>query len=199
MALSNTYFETKGRDISVPIPDTPGYTPPSPPTPPTPGSGSTPVIPRPVFSGDVDVNIYINSTENNALDKSLSSKLATTISVKDELSIFSPSFYLNTSTDISGCNYAKVGNRYYFANITLMSGNLYRVDCRCDVLMTFKDQIRQQTGLIRRNLNQYNRYLQDDRIKVNAYESVKTLEFSSGFSKTMNYYLVTVGGPVVSP
>lgn len=194
MSLNKTYFETKGRDITNPIPDTPSYVPPVVPTPPTPGSGSTPVIPRPVFTGDVSIGIYTNSSENNAVSKSISLVLSDTISIKDEMSIFTPVFYLNTATDITGCNYAKVGDRYYFAKITLVSGNMYRVDCKCDVLMSFSDQIRQQTGLIKRNISQYNRYLPDERIKLNAYESVKTLEFPQGFSKTMQYYLVTIGG-----
>lgn len=194
MSLSKTYFETNGRDVTNPIPETPGYIPPIVPTPPTPSSGSVPVIPRPVFSGNINIVLYVNSTEKNALDKDISIVYSDSIIVKDEMSIFSPSFYLNTSTDLTGCNYAKVGERYYFAVITLVSGNLYKIDCQCDRLMTFKDQIRQQTGLIRRNMNQYNRYLPDERVKVNAYESVKTLEFPSGFSKTLQYYLVTIGG-----
>ena len=49
-------------------------------------------------------------------------------------------------------------------------------------------------AIIKRNQNSYNRFLSDERIKLNAYEQVKTLKFSSGFSKTMQYYLVTIGG-----
>ena len=60
MSLNNTYFETHGKDVTVPIPDTPGYTPPSPPTPPTPGSGSEPIIPRPSHDGTVSVTFYKN-------------------------------------------------------------------------------------------------------------------------------------------
>lgn len=194
MSLNNTYFESNKIYEPLPMPETPGYTPPTPPTPPTPGSGSEPVIPRPTFSGDISVVIYNNSSENNAVDKNIVSVFSCTIAVKDELSIFSPVFELKSTTNISGCNYARVGNRYYFARISLLSGNLYRVECTCDRLMTFADELRHQTGLIGRNLNQYNRFLPDNRVKLNSYESVKTLEFSSGFSKTMSYYLIAIGG-----
>lgn len=194
MSLNNTYFESNKIYEPLPIPETPGYIPPSPPTPPTPGSGSEPVIPRPSFSGNIPVVIYNNSSENNAVNKNLASVYSCTITVKDELSIFTPSFDITTSTDLTGCNYAKVGDRYYFARITLLSGDLYRIECNCDRLMTFADQLKLQTGLIGRNLNQYNRFLPDNRVKLNSYESVKTLEFSGGFSKDLKYYLIAIGG-----
>ena len=194
MALRNTYFESNKVYEPLPIPDIPGYVPPSPPVPPDPDPGSVPSLPRPTFSGNIDVTIYVNSSENNAVSKNISSVYTTTMIVKDEMSIFTPDFYLNTTTDITGCNYARVGDRYYFATITLVSGDLYHITCKCDVLMSFADQIRLQTGLIKRNLNNYNRYLPDEKVKLYSYESVKTLEFPSGFSKTMNYYLIALGG-----
>ena len=194
MALNNTYFESNKIYEPFPIPETPGYIPPVVPDPPDPGSGSVPDIPRPTFSGNISIILYNNTSERNAVNKNISEVLSDTIVVKDEMSIFTPVFLLNTTTDITGCNYAKVKDRYYYARITLMSGNLYKIECECDRLMTFRDAIKQQTGLIKRNMTQYNRYLPDERIKLNAYESIKTLEFSSGFSKTLNYYLIAIGG-----
>ena len=195
MALNNTYFESKGRDVSVPIPDTPGYTPPVPPIPPSPGSGSEPVIPRPSFSGNVSCTIYNNSSEIITLDKSLTTVLSCTLSLKEDVDIENPIVYINTSTDITKCNYMKLGNRYYFAHVEMLTGgDMYKVIGKTDPLTTFKDQIRNQTAIIGRNQNSYNRFLQDNRVKLNAYEQVKTLEFPSGFSKTMQYYLVAIGG-----
>lgn len=194
MSLNNTYFETKGRDITNPIPEQPTYVPPIVPVPPTPGSGSIPDIPRPSFTGNISVGIYNNSSELNALDKNIDSVYSTSIVVKEELDIFKPVFYLNASNDLTAANYCRIENRYYYAHITLVKGNLYRIECNCDRLMTFRNSIRQQTGLIRRNINSYNRYLHDEHIKLNAYESNKTLLFPQGFSKAMQYYLVTIGG-----
>lgn len=194
MALNNTYFESNKVYEPLPIPESPGYVPPVVPTPPDPGSGSVPDIPRPTFSGNISVTLYNNTSERNAVDKSLSSILSDTIVVKEEMSLFTPVFFMNTATVLTGCNYAKVGDRYYYAKVSLLSGDLYKIECECDRLMTFRDSIRQQTAIIKRNMTQYNRYLPDERIKLNAYESIKTLEFSSGFSKTLNYYLIAIGG-----
>lgn len=195
MSLNNTYFESKGRDISVPIPDSPGYTPPTPPTPPTPGSGSDPVIPRPSFSGNVSCTLYVNSSEIIALDKNLSSVMSCTLALKEDVDIESPVVYINTSTDLTSCNYMKIEDRYYFAHVELQpGGSVYKVVGNTDPLMTFRSAIRDQIGIIGRNQNSYNRFLQDNRVKLNAYEQVKTLEFPSGFSKTMQYYLIAIGG-----
>lgn len=194
MALNNTYFESKGRDITNPIPDTPGYVPPDVPTPPSPDPGSTPTIPRPTFSGNVSVTFYNNESEPNRLSKVLTSVLSESILIKEACSIFTPVIYINTSTDLTSVNYMQIGDRYYFAKVTLMPGNLYRIEGKSDPLMTFNSQIRGNTALIARSQSTYNRYLADNRVKLNSYEQVKILEFTSGFSKTQNYYLITIGG-----
>lgn len=195
MSLNNTYFEPKKLYEPLPIPETPGYVPPVVPTPDTPDPGSIPSITPPVFSGNVSCTIYNNSSEIIALDKSLSSVLSCTLSLKEDVSIENPIVYINTSTDITNCNYLKLEDRYYFAHVEMLpGGDMYKVVGKTDPLTTFKDQIRNQTAIIGRNQNSYNRFLQDNRVKLNAYEQVKTLEFTSGFSKTMQYYLVAIGG-----
>lgn len=194
MALNNTYFESKGRDITNPIPDTPGYVPPDVPTPPSPDPGSTPTIPRPTFSGNVSVTFYNNESEPNRLSKVLTSVLSESILIKEACSIFTPVIYINTSSDLTSVNYMKMGDRYYFAKVSMLPGNLYMIEGKSDPLMTFGDQIRNNTALLARSQSMYNRYLPDNKVKLNAYEQVKILEFSSGFSKTQNYYLITIGG-----
>lgn len=193
MALRNTYFESNKVYEPLPIPESPGYTPPSPPSPPAPGSGSTPVIPRPSFSGSVSCTLYINSTENNALDKSLSSVISDTLVFKDSVDMRDPDIIFETTTDLTGVNYMELNGKYYFAHVECIKGGRYNIKGHIDVLTTYKDAIRSNTGLIRRNVGSYNRFLADERVKLNAYEQVKTLEFSSGFSKTMQYYLVAIG------
>ena len=195
MALSNTYFETKGKDITFPIPIQPSYVPPDVPTPQTPTPGSVPSIPIPTFSGNVSCTLYVNESERNQLDKIITSKLSDTIVIKEEVDVLNPVVYIKTSTDITGVNYMKLDDRYYYAHVQLLpGGDIYKVTGETDPLMTFKDAIRNNTGLISRNQNFYNRFLNDERVKLNAYEQVKTLKFSSGFSKTMQYYLITIGG-----
>ena len=194
MALRNTYFESNKVYEPLPMPETPGYVPPVVPTPPEPGSGSEPVIPRPSFSGSVACTLYINSSENNALDKNISSVLSDTLVFKEPVDMRDPVIIFQTSTDITDVNYMLLNDKYYFVHIECITGGRYRIKGHIDVLMSYKDEIRQQVGIIRRNISNYNRYIADERIKLNAYEQVKTLVFPSGFSKTMQYYLVAIGG-----
>ena len=195
MTLNNTYFEPNKQYEPLPIPDTPGYVPPVVPTPPTPDPGSTPSIPRPTFSGNVSMTLYVNSSERNALDKNISSVLSDTLILKEDVDGLRPVIVVNTSTDLTGVNYMQLGGRYYYAHPQLLpGGGMYKIVGETDPLMTFKDAIRNQSAIIGRNQNSYNRFLPDERVKLNSYEQVKTLEFSSGFSKTMQYYLVTIGG-----
>lgn len=198
MALRNTYFESNKVYEPLPIPENPGYIPPVPPTPPDPDPGSTPVIPRPAFTGNVECNLYINSSENNALDKNLSAVVSDTLVFKEDVDLMNPRIIFQTSSDLTGVNYMQLNDKYYFVHIECIQGGRYNIYGHVDVLTTYKDAIRSQIGIIRRNANNYNRYLQDDKIKMNAYEQVKTLQFPSGFSKTMQYYLITIGGASAS-
>lgn len=65
---------------------------------------------------------------------------------------------------IIGCNYAyiKEFNRYYFiTNITSIRNDLWQIDMKVDVLMSYKDQIKKLDAFIDRNEFNYNLDLED--------------------------------------
>ena len=197
MALNNTYFETKGRDITNPIPDTPGYVPPIVPTPPTPGSGSTPIIPRPTYSGVLNVTFYNNASDPDTLDKNITSITSKSIVVKDELDILHFRVPFNDTT-IYGANYALVNGRYYYCKTIIDAGGLTWMQFDIDALMSFNDQIKGLSAIIERTGNRYNTYLDDHNVKLTAYNNIHTIESTLGFSSVLKYYLLTIGGkPVV--
>lgn len=195
MALSKTYFETKGRDITNPIPDSPGYVPPVVPTPETPDPGTTPVIPRPTHTGTVSVNFYKNNSDYNCVNKSLTSVTSATIAVKGELDLINPVFTvegLNDSLPSDGL-YMEMLGRYYFCKYTALPGNLLQITAHVDVLMSHKNGIKANSAIIARSANSSNPYIRDSQQVVTAYKTTHTLAFSSGFSKTLNYYLLAIG------
>lgn len=194
MALNNTYFESKGRDVSVPIPDTPGYTPPSPPTPPSPDPGSVPSIPRPTFTGSTSVSFYNNSSDNNVLNKSISSTTSKTVVFKEDVDLIEPVIILQNDSNVQNSNYMQMLGRYYYiTSIECMPGNLLKVKAKVDVLMSYKDQIRSNSAIITRNANNVNTYISDNKMKITAYTTVNTIKATSGFSSSLNYYLLAVG------
>lgn len=192
MALNSTYFEPKKVYEPLPVPETPGYTPPTPPTPPTPSDGDVPVIPRPTFTGDTTITLYVNGSENIMLDKVLSNDNSKTISVKEPISLITPKILLNG--DYTSYNYMYMLGRYYFVYPTMLPGGITQIDAKCDVLMTYKNEIRSHTAVIERNAQVYNKYLNDVSFKTYAYKNTRTLKFPTGFSKTLNWILVTIGG-----
>ena len=193
MALNNTYFETKGRVLAPPIPDTPGYVPPSPPTPPLPDPGSTPVIPSPTFTGDTTITLYVNNSERNVLTKNLTSGTDVSISIKGAVSTKVPQITLNG--DYSGYNYMYFNGKYYYIYPTLSKGGLTVVTAeKVDALMTYDSVIRSHSAVIARNAFTYNKYLNDASFRTYAYKQTKTLEFPSGFNKALSWILVSIGG-----
>lgn len=193
MALNNTYFESKGRDITTPIPDTPGYVPPVVPTPPSPDPGSTPSIPSPTFTGDTTITLYVNNSERNVLSKNLSSGTDVSISIKGAVDCKIPKIVLNG--DYSGYNYMYFNGKYYYIYPTLSKGGLTEITAeKVDALMTYNSVIRDHTAVIARNAYNYNKYLNDHAFRTYAYKQTKTLEFPSGFNKALSWVLVAIGG-----
>ena len=194
MALLNTYFETKGKDITNPIPDTPGYVPPVVPTPPTPGSGSTPSIPRPTYSGNVTITFYNNSSDNNEVNKSITQKDEKTVVFKEDVDLIEPSIVIESDSDVVSSNYMYMLNRYYFIkNIDAMPGSLIRINAKVDPLMTYATAIKANQAILTRNSNQTNTYIPDGKMKITSYTTVNTIKSTAGFSNSLNYYLLAAG------
>ena len=193
MALNNTYFESKGRDVSVPIPDTPGYTPPSPPTPPTPGGGSTPYIPRPTFSGSASVTFFVNSSDNNVLNKNISSVASADVVFKEDVDLIEPVIILQNNNNIRTANYMQLLDRYYYITVECLPGNLLRIKGRVDALMSHRDAIRQNAVIATRNANNVNTYIPDNKMKITSYTTVNTIQASGSFSNSLKYYLLAIG------
>ena len=194
MSLSKTYFESKGRDVSVPIPDTPGYTPPSPPIPPSPGSGSTPVIPRPTYTGNVNITFYNNVSDNNVVDKQITQTDEKTVLFKDDVDLIEPVVIIENDNDVLSSNYMyMLGRYYYITSIEAMPGNLIKIKAKVDALKTYSAEIRSNQAILTRNTNQTNTYINDNKMKITAYTTVNTIKSTAGFSNTLNYYLLAVG------
>ena len=185
------YFRNKTKYIPTPVPPTPPYTPPTPPTPPSAESGSVPNIPRHSFSGTISCTLYVNNSDTNVVSKSLSTINSYTIDIKGYVDIVNPTIEINSNIDITSCNYIKLGDYYYYARVTLLTGNLYQITGHMDGLMSA--DIRSCVANVNRSSSKYNKYI-NDTIPRASYEEVKTLQFSSGFNKSMQYLLVTIGG-----
>lgn len=194
MALNNTYFETKKVYEPLPIPSEPGYVPPVVPTPDTPDPGSVPSITPPSFSGSVSIQFYINSSDDEVLNKNITaSGTARTVTIKEDTDILDFTIPFNDTT-LTGVNYASMLGRYYYCKPILSAGQLTGIHFTVDALMSWKDQISALSAIVDRTGSNYNTYLPDGEVKITAYNNIHRLEATSGFSQVLKYYLLTVGG-----
>ena len=113
--------------------------------------GTTGIIPNPVnFQIFMDNNIvlYNNKSENHRIDKSDYLTVVKSVSgtFRESISIISPVFDIEME-EFPNFNYLYIYlfNRYYYVDdIELVRTKLYRIYCHCDVLMSFKNDIKKQ-------------------------------------------------------
>lgn len=142
------------------------------------------------------VTLYVNSSENNRVNKTLSSGVTYTCEFKDQSSIFTPSILIGTSTNLTGYNYAQISDfgRYYFiTDIVLVRANLYLLKLKTDVLSSWSTQLLAQPAVLSRQENEYNLYLDDPEFKVYNDKQVDCYKFSSPFTKALNFLLTVAG------
>lgn len=144
----------------------------------------------------IDVILQTNKSEENRLNKSLVDIKTVKCLLKDNTSIVSPSLIIEgTLTDFYNCNYCTIGDfgrKYFVTNITSLNNNRLQIDCKCDVLTTYADEIRACTGIIRKNEKTYNLYLNDGTFKTYQNPHILTKQFPSGFS-TQEFILAVAG------
>lgn len=197
MALTKTYFESKGKDVTTPIPDTPGYTPPDIPDPIIPQPGTVPSINRPTFTGTIELTLYNNPSEKRVLHKEqyLEQKFHDFLCIKDECSLTEPVIIVNCSEDLTDVNYMHLGNFYYYVRIELLpGGNRYRIVGKRDALTSFKNDILQLKVIVDKNEYQTNPYIDDGSYVVEERQKIDVLNFPLGFSDSGDYILITAGG-----
>lgn len=145
----------------------------------------------------MDIILYVNNSERNAIFKSLSDALTLSGSLRNESSVINPTILIETDNP-SSYNYAYISEfgRYYFiTDIVSVRIGLWRVILSVDVLMSFQSQILMLDVIISDNTSP------DDETYMNGIQwqtSVKTItdviNFPSGLLDDGEYILITSGG-----
>ena len=98
-------------------------------------------------------------------------------------------------SDVRRCNYLTIpsfGRSYFVKNIVSVRNDLVEFSCHVDVLSTYATEIRRNTGIVKRQENLWNLYLNDGSLKIYQNPQVVTKEFPSGFSD-MQFVLGVAG------
>lgn len=148
----------------------------------------------------MDIILYINSSEREAVTKTLSDATTFTGYLREPSSIIKPSFTLE-ATNISGYNYCYIAefNRYYFiTDIISVRTGLWKVICSVDVLMSFHDSILNLDVIVSDASigDQRPTYMNGVPWQTTVKTKTDVINFPSGLLDDGEYILITSGGLV---
>ena len=143
-----------------------------------------------------NITLQRNNSERNKLTKDISEILTVSGELKTETSIIDPVIIIECDLSaVTGCNYISLpafGRSYFVNNIRSIRTGLVEFSCHVDVLSTFASQIRENTGIVRKQENNWNLYLNDGSFKIYQNPNVLTKAFPSGFT-TQEFVLAVAG------
>lgn len=144
----------------------------------------------------VTILLQRNNSERICLTKDVTTIYEMTGVLKDETSIIDPSFVLEASlSDIAEVNYITVADfrrSYFVLDMVSLTNNLVQLNCHVDVLSSFASEIKANKGIVFRQENDWNLYLNDGVIQAYQNPIVTTQMFPKGFTE-QNYVLVCAG------
>lgn len=137
-----------------------------------------------------------NKVENNVVAKSPTTLATLNGTLRDECSIIDPIItFEGDITQYALANYMYISQfkRYYFINnITSISQKLFEVSGHVDVLMSFKEQILNNTAIIQRQESNWNLYINDGSFMTYQNPALVTKKFPQGFN-TQQFILAVSG------
>ena len=149
----------------------------------------------------MNVILYNNKSDKRQLVKNLTEIKTVSATAKGDINIISPTLIIqNFSTDFNYC-YISDFDRYYFVkSITLLTCHRIKIDLSFDVLMTYKEEIKNLTVNVLRYENIEPTYLTDSRIPLYSDTIQKVIEFTENIfnlenpSENSKNFLLTVAG-----
>ncbi len=139
---------------------------------------------------------YENKSDKRYLNKTIEAKYSNIpIEVLNPSSVVRPTLKVSSGLIGQSVNYLYVEEleRYYYINDWIMENGFIRLECEVDVLMSFKDEIKNRNVIVNRQESKYNLYLEDSKYKVQNRTAILTREFPSGFN-TAKYIVMGVVG-----
>ena len=143
-----------------------------------------------------DIVLMRSNSEKNRLIKDTETIMTVSGFLREGTSIIDPVIKIECDiSDVVGCNYLSIpifGRKYFVNDIRSIRNRLFEFSCHVDVLSTYADAIRENTGIIKRQENEWNLYLNDGTFKVYQNPNVLTRAFPSGFT-TQEFVLAVAG------
>lgn len=147
----------------------------------------------------LQVTLYNTSSDPRTLSKALTAIATVNVDIMDNNNVSNPVLVFDNPQNYRGINYVFIPhfNRFYFANVEIVSGQLCNIHCNVDVLMSYAAGIRNTKVLLDRTAQDRlsNLYFADDKIRKYAYERTQAKYFPlSPLSRDGYCVLITAGG-----
>lgn len=140
------------------------------------------------------INLMRNDSDVNEVSKTLATLSTVTGVLKNSTSILSPVIRIEGALPTT-CNYMYIetfGRYYFITDIKSITAGIFEVSAHVDVLQTYADSIKNCTGVVARQQENWNLYLDDGSFKTYQNDKVKALTFSGGF--TSEQFLIAIAG-----
>lgn len=132
------------------------------------------------------IKLQRNNSEPIKVDKDITDILTVTGTLREGTSIIDPVIKIECDiADVAGCNYMTIDafrRKYFVKDIVSVRNDIVEFHCHVDVLMTYRDGIRNNSGIVKRQENLWNLYLNDGSLKIYQNPNVITKEFPGGFN-----------------
>ena len=142
-----------------------------------------------------NIELQKNTSDVNVLDKSVTTLSTVSGTLKTNTSILNPVIEFSGSIP-TDCNYMTIPqfNRSYFVtDIKSTGANRFEISAHVDVLKTYSAQIKNCTGIVARQQNKWNLYIDDGSFKVYQNPMLTIKKFPNGFSG-QHFVLAVAGG-----
>ena len=147
-------------------------------------------------SETINIVLQVNNSEETHLVKDLDTLQTFSGILREECSILDPIIvFAEPVTSFVGANYLTIesfGRSYFIRSITSLDTHRTEIAAHVDVLASFADEIKANTGIVHRQENRWNLYLNDGILRAYQNPMVDTILFPSGFSG-QSYVLLTSG------
>lgn len=144
----------------------------------------------------MQAKFYLNKSDKRYLNKNIELKYDNIpIQILEPSSVVRPGLRVSSGLIGQGVNYLYVTDleRYYYINDWIMENGYIRLECEVDVLMSFKDEIKERSVIVKRNEDKFNLYLDDPKYKIQNRTATMTKEFPNGFGTAKHLVMGVVG------
>lgn len=147
------------------------------------------------------IQLMWSKSAPNVVSKDIVLIATATGTLRESTSIINPVITIDselTEDFVSQINYAFIDqfHRYYFiTNIASIGYRLWQIEMHVDVLMTYNEQIRQQSGIVERQEFSWNIYLDDGSFPAYQQVQVQKKLFSNTTPFENQSFVLVVAGP----